>query len=431
MEIIFILALILLNGFLSMAEIAVVSVRKSRLELDQKEGKKGAAEALRLTEKIDQFLSTIQIGITLIGVLTGLISGQKLSPYLATWFQNIGIPPQEAFSIAQVIIVIIITYFTLVLGELLPKRIGLTYAEGVSRLVARPMRLFANLCIPFVWVLAKSTQFFSQILGINNNEKSSITEEEIKAIVREGTESGEIQEVEEEIVGRVFNLGDRNVGSIMTHRTELIWLDINESNLQIKDKVMSNLYNVYPVVNRDLDHLVGVVYLKDLFGHLDDPNFHLKNCLRPIQYFPEKLSVYNALAQLKREHVKYGIITDEFGTIRGIITMKDIMKVLIGAVLEHDEEPEIITREDGSLLVDGQCSFYDFLKHIDQEDLYDQHRYNTISGLMLNLLERIPKEGDKVSWEGFIFEIMDIDGVRIDKVLVMKQKEPIVSEDLD
>lgn len=420
MDILLIVLLIFLNGFLSMSEIALVSARKSKLESNARQGNSGAREALALSDKIDNFLSTIQIGITLIGILTGLFSGQQLSPGLAVWLQKIGVPEKDSFEVAQTIIVITVTYFTLVWGELIPKRLGISFAEGIACFVSRPMKLLSKITTPFVWILSRSTHFFVRMLGLDVETKSAVTEDEIKAIVREGTETGEVQEVEEDIVSRVFNLGDRNVGSIMTHRRELVWLDVNEPNQVIKEKVMDNLYNVYPVVNHDLDHLIGVVYLKDLFGQLDNPVFRLKDKLRPIQYFPEKLSVYNALEQLKREHVKYGIITDEFGVIRGMVTMKDIVKVLIGSVQEEDEEPEIREREDGSLVVDGQCSFYDFLIHIEREELYEQHAYNTLSGLILKLLERMPHEGDKVYWENYEFEILDIDGVRIDKVLVRK-----------
>ncbi len=420
MEIIFILLLILLNGFLSMAEIALVSARKSKLEMDARKGNKGASEALKLSDNMDNFLSTIQIGITLVGILTGVFSGQQLSPYLSNWLEGMGLLPSFAFKISQTTIVIVVTYLSLVIGELVPKRLGLNNAEGISSAVARPMRFLSLVSTPFVWLLSKSSNFIISMLGMEDDGKSSITEEEIKAIVREGTETGEVQEVEEDIVGRVFNLGDRNVGSIMTHRKDLVWLDITESNSRVKEKVMENLFNVYPVVNGDLDHLIGVIYLKDLFGQLDDSDFKLKENLRPIQYFPEKLSVYNALEQLKREHVKYGIVTDEFGAIRGIVTMKDIVKALIGSVREIDEEPEIVERADGSLLVEGQCSFYDFLNYIEHEELYETYPFNTISGLILKELERIPKTGDLVPWEDYTFEIVDIDGVRIDKVLVTK-----------
>lgn len=425
MEIIFILLLILLNGFLSMAEIALVSVRKTRLEGRSRKGDKGASEALRISGNMDHFLSAVQIGITLVGILTGLFSGQQLTPHLAVWIEKLGLSPHDAFASSQVLIIIIITYFTLILGELVPKRLGLNFSEQIACFVSRPMHLLAIICRPFVWLLAKSTSFFLEMMGLSSSDRQDVTEEEIRAILHEGAESGVVQEVEEDIVERVFTLGDRNVGSIMTHRRDLVWLDINDTNELIREKVIDNLFNVYPVADKNLDQLLGVIYLKDLFVLFSHGDFSLGEHLREIQYFPEKLNVYSALEQLKQEHVKYGIVTDEFGTIRGIVTMKDIVKALIGTIREQGEEPEIVDRKEGGWLVDGQCSFYDFLKHVDREELYDQHPYNTISGLILKLLEHIPSVGEVVEWEEFRFEIVDLDGVRIDKIWVRKKADPI------
>ena len=245
-----------------------------------------------------------------------------------------------------------------------------------------------------------------------------VTEEEIKAIVKEGFDGGEVQEVEQDIVERVFNLGDRNVGSIMTHRSELVWLDVTDSTEKIREKVEENLFNIYPVASEKFDNIVGVVYLKDLFGRIDQPDFSINQVLRPAQFVPENQSVYNALESFKQTHVKYGLVTDEFGGIQGIVTLKDIMEGLIGQVPEVGEESEIIQREDGTWLVDGQYSFYDFLEYFDMEDLYAEHDYNTLSGLILEILERVPKTGEKLKWLDFEFEIVDMDGARIDKVLV-------------
>ena len=256
------------------------------------------------------------------------------------------------------------------------------------------------------------------MIGLDKAGESKVTEEEIKAIIQEGAEDGEVQEVEQELVERVFNLGDRNVGSIMTHRSELVWLNISDDNEQIKRIVESNLYNAYPVADHTLDNIVGVVYLKDLFGKLDTPGFNLRQVLRPAKYIPEKLSVYNALARLKAEEVKYGIVTDEFGSVEGIVTLKDIVRALIGGMPEVGEEEEIIPREEGGYLVDGQCPFYDFLAYFDREELYNEYNYNTLSGLILDLLERIPATGERFAWKEFDFEIVDMDGARIDKVLV-------------
>ena len=423
MEIFIIVGLILLNGLLSMSEMALVSARKSRLETEAKKGNKSAKTALSLAEEPDQFLSTVQIGITLIGILTGLYSGESLSHHLAVLMD--GIPELQPYSktIAQAIIVILVTYFTLIFGELVPKRIGLGRAERVSMAIARPMHLLSLIASPFVWLLSKSTEISVKMLGINADEDNKVTEEEIKAIVKEGYDGGEVQEVEQDIVERVFNLGDRKVGSIMTHRSDMVWLDLNDSLENIKQLVEANLYNVYPVSSGRLDNLLGVVYLKDLFGKLDAPGFSLQHVIRPAQYVPENQTVYNALEQIKQTRVHSAIVTDEFGSVQGIVTLKDIMVGLIGQVPEPDDEQDIVERADGSYLVDGQYSFYDFLEFFDKEDLYTEYDYNTLSGLILEILEHVPKTGETLDWLDFSFEIVDMDGARIDKVLVRKRPE--------
>ena len=420
MEIFIIIGLILLNGILSMSEIALVSARKARLELEAKRGNKSAQTALKLAGEPDRFLSTIQIGITLIGILTGLYSGEAFAYNLAEVVRHVPAFEPYALGLSKTVIVIIVTYLTLIMGELVPKRIGMGYAERVSMLVAKPMYLLSKLASPFVWLLSKSTALTIKITGIKANEENKVTEEEIKAIVKEGFDGGEVQEVEQDIVERVFNLGDRNVGSIMTYRSDLVWLDVTDSIEKIREKVQENLYNIYPVASEKFDNIKGVVYLKDLFGRIDEPDFSLEEVIRQAQYLPENQSVYNALEQFKQARVKYGIVTDEFGGIQGIVTLKDIMEGLIGQVPEMGEEAEITQRADGTWLVDGQYNFYDFLEYFDMEDLYAEHDYNTLSGLILEILERVPKTGETLSWLTFQFEIVDMDGARIDKVLVSK-----------
>lgn len=422
MEIVIIIGLILLNGVLSMSEIAMVSARKSRLEADVKKGSKSAKTALKLANAPDTFLSTIQIGITLIGILTGLYSGEVLAHSLGKVIALIEPLEPHAVAIAQTLIVIIVTYLTLIIGELVPKRIGMSASERVAKIVARPMNLLSKIALPFVWLLSKSTAITLKLLGINTQENNKVTEDEIKAIIQEGTDGGEIREVEQDIVERVFNLGDRNVGSIMTHRSEMVWLNVNYTKEQIEEIVKNNLFNTYPVADQNLDSIVGVVHLKDLFGRLDEEGFKLSKVLRAPQYIPENLSVYNALELMRTTGGRYGIVTDEFGSIEGIVTLKDIVRALIGSMPEIGEEQEIVAREDGSFLIDGQIPFYDFLAHFDMEDLYNEFNYNTLSGLILEELEHIPHTGEKLSWRNFDFEIVDMDAARIDKVLVSLKK---------
>jgi putative hemolysin len=420
MEILIILGLILLNGLLSMAEIALVSARKSRLETDAKKGNKAARTALELAGQPDKFLSTVQIGITLIGILTGLYSGEAFAHDMAGVLESFPALYPYSLGMAKTIVVIGVTYFTLVLGELVPKHIGMSRAETVSRIMAQPMYLLSRITTPFVWLLTQSTSLTVRLLGIRPTDNNKITEQEIKAFVKEGYDVGEVQEVEQDIVERVFNLGDRNVGSIMTHRSDLVWLDITDSNEKIREKVQENLYNTYPVISETFNKMVGVVYLKDLFGKIYSADFSLPELIRPVQYLPENMSVYKALEQFKNARVKYGIVTDEFGDVQGIVTLKDIMEALIGEMPEIGEEQDLVERPDGSLLVDGQYSFYNFLEYFDMEDLYADYDYNTLSGLILEILQYVPQTGEKLSWLQFEFEIMDMDGARIDKVLVKK-----------
>ena len=423
MEFFIIIGLILLNGVLAMSEIAMVSARKSRLETEARTGNKSARRALKLANEPDRFLSTVQIGITLIGILTGLYSGQALAGDLAVWVEKIEALQPHALLISKTIIVIVVTYLTLIFGELVPKRIGMVAAERMAKIIAALMDILSRIASPFVWLLSASTSFMMRVLGLNKTGSNKITEEEIKAIIQESTAEGEIQEVEQDIVERVFNLGDRDIASIMTHRSDLVWLNITDSNDRIREIVKTNLHTIYSVSDTKLDNIVGVVFLKDLFGKIDAPDFNLKALVRLPQYFPQNQSVYNALEHLKQGHLKYGLVTDEFGSIEGIVTLKDIVKALIGDVPEIGEEPDIVQRDNGTFLVDGQCPFYDFLAYFDMEFLYTNHYYNTLSGLILKILEHIPRTGEKLVWYNFEFEIVDMDGARIDKVLVKINKE--------
>ena len=420
MEIFIIIVLILMNGVLSMSEIALVSARKSRLEADAKKGSLAAKTALNLSNEPDRFLSTIQIGITLIGILTGLYSGESLAAPFALILSSF-IPSAYTLVVAQVIIVVVVTYLTLIIGELVPKRIGMAFAEKVSKLVARPMNLLSLLASPFVWLLSKSTKIVMHLLGLDkNSEENKVTEDEIKAIIREGTEDGEVQEVEQDIVERVFNLGDRNIGSIMTHRNDLVWIDMNMSREELNKTILEDMYHVYPVSSGKLDNVLGVVFLKDIFGKIESSDFDISTVICPAHYMPETLSVYNALDKMRQNRLKYALVTDEFGSIQGIVTSSDIMEALIGTLPDAEEAPDIVVREDGSVLVDGQCSFYDFLADYDLEELYPDYNYNTVSGLILERLEHIPRTGEKLHWLDFEIEVVDMDGARIDKILVTR-----------
>ncbi len=421
MEIFIILGLILLNGVFSMSEIAIISSRRARLEIDAKNGSKPARTALRLAENPDRFLSTIQIGITLIGILTGLFSGEMLAGYVAVWIAHIEPLTPYSLGIAQTLIVILVTYLTLIFGELVPKRIGLSVSESAAKLIAPVMDFLSRVASPFVWVLSASTSAVSRMLGLRDRKDDVVTEEEVKAVVAQSAQGGQIDPVEHEIVERVFSLGDMDIASIMTHRSDIVWLDIRRDAQYLRELVRTHVYNVYPVCNGSLDEIVGVIHLKDLFAHASDPEFQLEKIMRPAEYLPENMSVYRAMDTLKTSKLKCGIVIDEFGSVEGIVTLKDVVKGLLGGIPQEDGEQPIVRREDGSLLVDGQCPFYELLDTLGMEDLFSRHNYKTISGLILSVLQHVPKTGERFLWQGLEMEVVDMDGARIDKVLVTRR----------
>ncbi len=416
MEIIIILVLILVNGIFSMAEIAVVSSRKSKLESLTKKGDQKAKKILKIAEKPEYFLSTVQIAITAIGLVTGLYSGKSLSLPLSNILTDLGFGLSSMW-FANILVVILVTYFTLVLGELLPKKIGLNNPEKVAGFIISPMNFITKLTYPFVVVLSKSTLFLLKIFRIKKNDDSIITEDEIKQIINESTEDGEIQEVEQDIVERVFSLGDRDVSSLMTHRIDFEWFDVDDGQLQIKKKLENHIHYIYPVADKSLDNIIGVVFLKDMIKMREGS---IRNIVKEPQFLPESSSAYHALEVFKEKKISYALIIDEFGLIIGMVTMNDILESLIGSAEEIgvSDEYQMIKREDGTWLVDGQYPFFDFLSYFEIENKYQELDYNTLSGLILDLTGKIPKEGEKIYWELFCFEIVDMDIARIDKILV-------------
>ena len=419
MELLIILALILVNGLFSMSEISVVSSRKSKLDAQAKKGNKTARQILNVAENPDNFLSTVQIAITAVGLITGMYSGESLREPLGNFIERFGIDPYSAEAIARVVIILVITYVTLVLGELFPKKLGMNSPEKISGIIIKPMNLLTKLFYPFVWLLSVSTQALTSIFGIKKHN-NTVTEEEIKSMINDSTEDGEIQEVEQDIVDRVFSLGNRDISSLMTHRTEFEWLDVDDVLSSIKEKLARKIHYIYPVADKTLDKIVGVVYLKDLFKNTDN-NKTIKDIMRQPQYLHESVSVYDALETFKENKIHYALIIDEFGMVEGMVTMNDILESLVGNSSEfetEDDEDEFMERADGTFLIGGQYSFYDFLSHFDMEDVYQDNNYNTISGLLFSKIGVIPKEGEKIEWDKFVFEIVDMDSTRIDKVLV-------------
>jgi putative hemolysin len=422
-EILIIFGLILINGIFSMAEIALVSARKARLEAQANKGDEKAKAALKLANHPDVFLSTVQVGITLIGILTGIFSGENLKAPLINFFNKYEWAKDYSNGIATTVIVVILTYFSLVLGELVPKRLGLARPEYLAKNFARPMSWLSKITFPFIWLLTSSTHLIVKLFNLKVND-NQVTEEEIKAMISEGSEHGAIEEEEKEIIERLFHLGDRNITSLMTHRTDIIWFDEEETVQQFKDRFEILPYSTYPVCNKIVDDIKGIVYVKDIIKA--SATTLLKELAQPAMFVPENNTAYQVLEKFKETRIHSCFIVNEYGTLEGMITLNDVLEAIIGEVPQSgQEEYEIVERSDGSYLVDAQIPFYDFLSRFEKTEWMNQgdHDFDTIAGFVLHQLEHIPVTGERFEWNGFDIEIIDMDGQRIDKLLVKISEE--------
>jgi putative hemolysin len=430
MEIFILLVLIFINALFVVSEIALVSVRKARLETMAEKGDMKAKRALDLANNPELFLSAAQIGITLIAILTGVYSGERFSIYLLPVIEKIEILQPYAHNISIAIVVIVVTFFSIILGELIPKRIGLLRAEKIAKAVAGPMLLFARITHPFVWLLNKTSKLFFTLFNIRKSKDDAVTEEEIKTMITEGTEAGTIEEEEREIIERVFHLGDRNITSLMTHRSDILWFDLEDTEEKIKEKIISEPHSVYPICDGEIDNIKGVVSIKDLYVTDDMTKF--KQIMKPAIFVPENNTAYQVLEKFKQTKEHSCFIVDEYGTLQGMITLNDILEAIVGEIPQPDiSDYEVTEREDGSFLVDAQIPFYDFLSRFDKAEWLNEgeHEFDTLAGFILHELERIPHTGERFEWKGFKFEIIDMDGHRIDKVLVKISKE--LREDME
>ena len=423
MEAFIILLLIFINGVFSMAEIAMISSRKSKLNAEASNGDKAARAAVRISSDPDKFLSTVQMGVTLVGILTGIFSGDSLARDFASLLTSLGIGAGTASVLSKGIIVFIVMFLSILLGELIPKRIAMSNPEKVAKALAGLMRFVSWTASPVVWLLAKSTALRAKALGINERE-SKVTEDEIKSIIEEGKDEGEVSPVEQDIVERVFTLGDLSVSTIMTLRDDIVWLDLEMTEDEIIKTIESTIFEQYPVVDGDIDHVVGVLSIKDYVTALrKDKHLDLKKMMKEAHYVHENMSIYTVLEYMKSERIHRALVCDEFGGLEGIISLKDIFDALVGNMAPQElmKEPDIIARKDGEgWLVDGQCSIYDFLSHFDLGENMEDYDFSTVGGLLLENLQHVPKSGEKTEWQGFSFEVADMDGARIDKIIVKK-----------
>ena len=405
-----------------MAELAVVSIRKAKMQKYLDEGNKNAQLVFDLLEDPNEFLSTVQIGISLIGVLTGAFGGVTLAKPLANLISFI--PYSEPISVA--IVVIVTTYLTLVIGEIVPKVIALNEPEKVSLKVARSMVVLSKISKPVSFILAKSSSFLLWIMRIEDKNDDIVTEEEIELMIKEGREDGTIEKEEEDIIKRVFKLDDQKVESIMTPRNEIIWIDLEDDRQANKVKIIESKRTIFPIASGELDDFIGVVQAKDILSAMfSDDEFDVHKIVKEPLVVSENLETLELLKEFKenQEYVHMSLVVDEFGSVEGLITLNDLLEGIVGDIpgIDEEDEPEAIQRDDGTWLIDGRFQIDRFKKLFDFNDMLpdeEEDNFTTLAGFILSISGTIPDEEDKYEWDRFIFEIIDIDGHQIDKVLV-------------
>jgi putative hemolysin len=416
-----ILLLLLLNGFFSLSEMALVSSKRSRLQAFAEQGKSGAKSALALLEDPTTFLSAVQIGITLIGLVTGIYSGATLAGRLASMLLPLGVPTQYAQEIAFVVVVILVTYVSLIIGELVPKRVALTHAEALAIHVAPIMRVFARAMAPGVWLLRSTVNLVLKILPVSSAPQAAVTEDDVRALVAEGTRAGVFHASERRLLEGVMALADRKVGSIMIPRQDVIWLDIDEPLESLWQQAKESGHARFLVARGKLDNLLGMVTLADLSEVLHRGKLDPERDLQPPLHIPDSISVLQLLDQFQRSSTHLAIVTDEYGEIEGITTPIDILKAIAGELPElgSRERPDALQRGDGSWLIDGHMPIEELQRRLGRRDMSGRD-YHTVAGFVLARLGRIPKAGDTLTWRDLRVEILDMDGVRIDKVLLSR-----------
>lgn len=423
MEIIIIIFLIILNGFLAMTEIAIVSSRKARLEERAKRGSKNAKLALKLSLEPEKFLSAIQVGITLVGIVSGVYGGVALTEDLVPYVAQISFLKPIAQEVAYFVIVGLITYFSLVIGELVPKTIALNNAENIAILFAPALNILTKIAYPVIQLLSFSTKLFIKLFRIKENENPPVTEEELKMLIDQGATFGSLEKKESELLKRIFKFGDRKANAIMTQRNDVTWIDINALIEDIKKTIAEKDYSIYPVCDGSLDEVLGVLLAKDFYKNLNKLT-EIKTLLKEPLYIVDSFSAYRILEILKEQKNYNAIVIDEYGVFQGIITLRDIVENIIGDIPQKDEieEHPIVKREDGSYLVDGDTLLDDLVETIAIEIPKEDENFITVAGLVIHTTNKIPDTGEKFTIGNYSFEIVDMDGQRIDKLLITKIK---------
>lgn len=424
-EILIVLLLILANGLFALSEIALVTARKTRLYKAAKDGNSGAEKALEMMQKPGRFLSTVQIGITLIGIFSGAFGGSRIAVYLVPLISSFEPLAAYAEAISLGIVVVAITYFSLVLGELVPKRLAMNNAERVAGLVAPLMNFLSRMASPFVSVLSFSTNAVVRLLGVDTSTEPAVTEEDVRMMIDQGAETGVFDPMEEKMVQHVFRLADRRVEAIITPRTELVWLDVSEPQDQVIRRVKSAGHSQYPVADEHLDQVLGLVSARDLLVQLiERGTLDLKEVLRPALFVPEGLPALKILDRFQQSHVESALVLDEYGGIQGMVTLFDILEAIVGDLPEEGGSPiqGVIELSDSSWLVEGMLPIDEFKDLLSVRVLpkHAESNYQTVSGFIMANLDRIPEVGDQFQWDQYRFEVRAMEGRKVDQVLAAR-----------
>ncbi len=429
MEIILVLLLVVLNGFFALSEISLLTSQKSRLETLKSKGVRGAGPALKLLDSPEQFLSAVQVGITLIGVVSGAYGGLAIADQVAPYIEKIPLFEPYAYRIALTVTVAIVTYLSIVIGELLPKTIAVNSPERIAVMVAPVIQVFTRITYPIVWFLSISTSFFQRILFIKSVVNPSMTEEELKTMIRMARTQGVLEARESEYHENLFRLSDRCADQIMTHRSKIASLSESATNEQIEALIHETGYSKFPVFGLHLDQVAGMLYISDFYLKKGLPGFTLKSILREPVYLQESMGGLQILEEFRKTRNYIGVVLDEYGTFAGLITIHDLMENIVGDLPEADDLPdeEVVKREDGSWLIDGSFQIDELERIIPDLSLNpEEFDFRTLAGLVIEHLGHLPKPGERIHFRGFSFEVMDLDGKRVDKVLISRDKKPLI-----
>jgi putative hemolysin len=423
-EILIIFLLVLANGLFVMSELAILSARKVRLQQLAERGDAKARVALTLASSPNQFLGTVQIGITLLTILTGAYAEEAIAKRILPILNAVSLSPAYKLQLSNILAIVIITYITLILGELVPKRLALNNPESIASIMAIPMQMLSKVATPIVYLLSASTDAVLRLLGIQPSTEPLVTEEEIRVLIEQGTEEGTFEEAEQDMVERVFRLGDRPVSALMSPRPDIVWLELEDSAEENRQKIIESAYSRYPVCQGGLDNVLGILPVTDLLSRsFTGQPMDLTVGLRQPVFVPESTRGLKVLEMFKQTVTHMALVVDEYGVIQGLVTLNDILIEIVGDVASVDgiDDPQVIQREDGSWLLDGMLGVDEFMELFDIEELRSQDRgsYQTLGGFVITHLGRIPNAADHFEWQDMRFEVMDMDGNRVDKVLVI------------